>query len=120
MFLPGKGNRTEILSCFSIPSFTWTHFKYVLLCVCDLNLTGSYFQMERFEVPVPGLCAAQLLLQPPPWAGGHFPSKLLPALDTGGQCRSVFSKIPLHLVVRTSINGKVAFQSRGKITSSAV
>lgn len=114
MFLPGKGNRTEIHSCFSIPSFTWTHFKSGLSRVCDLNLTGSCFQMERFEVPVPGLCAAQLLSVPPAWAGGHLPSKLLPTLNTGGQCKSLFKKKknPSHLVVRIGSYCKTTFQKR--------
>jgi len=90
MFLPGKGNRIEIHSCISIPSFPWTHFKYVLSCVCDLNLTSSCFRTERFEVPVPGLRAAQLLSVPLSWAGCHLPSKLLPTQNTDGQCKSLF------------------------------
>lgn len=69
MFLPGKGNRTEIHRCFSIPSFTWTRFKWVLLCVCDLNLSSPCFQMERFEMPGLDLCAAPQCL---PWVGDTF------------------------------------------------
>lgn len=108
MFLPGKGNRTEIHSCFSIPSFTWHHFKYDLSCVCNLNLIGS-FQQKGLA------CQYQVSVQHSSRVG--LSSEFSP---TCGQSECLFEDIYSLPAVRMSIYRRMTLQSGLKMMSSAM
>lgn len=108
MFLPGKGNRTEIHSCFSILSFTWHHFNYNLSCVCNLNLTGS-FQQKGLA------CQYQVNVQHSSRVG--LSSECSP---TCRQSKCLFESIHSHPVVRLSIYRRVTLQDGLKAMSSAM